>query len=130
MLAETAVFLQLGLSVCSTQVSHIQPLFIFWTLILILVGRALNVYPLSWVVNRYTDIKVSRKIQHALWAAGIRGAMAFVCAKGFPDTKGNQAVVETTTMMVVLATLFGFGTTTIPILEYLGIQVRADSAVP
>lgn len=130
MLAETAVFLQLGLSVFSTQVSHIQPLLVFWTLILILVGRALNVYPLSWVVNRYTDIKVSRKIQHALWAAGIRGAMAYVCAKGFPDTKGNQAVVETTTMMVVLATLFGFGTTTIPILEYLGIQVRAVRSLP
>ena len=35
------------------QVKYIQPLFIFWTLLLILVGRALNVYPLSWVVNRY-----------------------------------------------------------------------------
>ncbi len=51
-LAETAVFLQLGLSVFSTRVKHIQPLLIFWTFVLVFAGRALNVYPLSWVVNR------------------------------------------------------------------------------
>jgi NhaP-type Na+/H+ or K+/H+ antiporter len=59
-----------------------------------------------------------------IWCAGIRGAMAFACAKTFPDTNGNQPVVETATMMIVLVTLFGYGTTTIPLLEYLGIPVR------
>lgn len=51
-LAETAIFLQLGLTVFSTHVKYIKPLFIFWTFLLIMIGRALNVYPISWVINR------------------------------------------------------------------------------
>ena len=76
--------------------------------------------------HSYTSIKVPRPTQHMMWFAGIRGAMAYACAKSFPNTNGSQPVIETTTMMIVLLTLFGFGTTTVPMLEYLGIPVRSS----
>jgi sodium/hydrogen exchanger 8 len=63
-LSETAVFLQLGFSVFSTQLSNLNPSFICWTLLLMLVGRAANIYPLSWVLNRCTSLKVPGNIQH------------------------------------------------------------------
>lgn len=63
-LSETAVFLQLGFSVFSTQLSSLQPLFIFWTLLLVLVGRAINIYPMSCVINRCTSLNIPRNIQH------------------------------------------------------------------
>jgi solute carrier family 9 (sodium/hydrogen exchanger), member 8 len=52
MLSETAIFLELGLSVFSGEAQNFKPLLIFWTFLLILVGRAMSVYPISWIVNR------------------------------------------------------------------------------
>jgi sodium/hydrogen exchanger 8 len=80
-MSETAVFLELGLSVFSGEAKNFKPLLIFWTFILILIGRAMNVYPISWVVNKYTSIKISPNISHMLWFAGLRGAMAYACSK-------------------------------------------------
>jgi cellobiose-specific phosphotransferase system component IIC len=41
----------------------------------------MNVYPIAYLVNKYTTIKISANIQHMLWFAGLRGAMAYACSK-------------------------------------------------
>lgn len=49
--------LELSVLVCLLPVSgeakNFHPLLIFWTFVLICLGRAINVYPISWIVNRY-----------------------------------------------------------------------------
>jgi hypothetical protein len=57
--------------------------------------------------------------------------MAYVCAKGFPNINGNQPVIEATTMVMVLVTVFSFGTFTISALQTLKIQtgIPANDAV-
>lgn len=52
MVSETAVFLELGLSVFSGEKENFHPGLIVWTFVLILVGRAINIYPISFLVNR------------------------------------------------------------------------------
>jgi hypothetical protein len=41
----------------------------------------------------------------------------------FPDVFGNQPVIEAATMVIVLLTVFGFGTFTITMLEKLAIPI-------
>jgi sodium/hydrogen exchanger 8 len=49
-----------------------------WTILLCLVGRALNIYPMSAILNA-TDKKdkITREEQFVMWHAGLRGAIAF-----------------------------------------------------
>ena len=43
---------------------------IIWSLILILVGRAVNIFPLSFLVNRFRSIKISSRMQFIMWFSG------------------------------------------------------------
>lgn len=38
--------------------------------ILCLLGRAVNIYPLSSLVNQFRDVKISRKTQFIMWFSG------------------------------------------------------------
>ena len=53
-LAETSCFCLLGLSVFSQSIAFFKFDIIFWTLLLILIGRAAHVYPLLSLVRTYT----------------------------------------------------------------------------
>lgn len=35
-----------------------------------LLGRAVNIYPLSSLVNQFRDVKISRKTQFIMWFSG------------------------------------------------------------
>lgn len=45
-----------------------------------------------------------------------------MCACQFPDEYGNQRIIELTTIAIVMLTVFGFGTFTIPMLEKLKVR--------
>ena len=55
-LAETSCFCLLGLSVFSQSIAFFKSDIIFWTLLLILLGRAAHVYPLLSLVRTYVHI--------------------------------------------------------------------------
>lgn len=38
---------------------------------------------------RYTTIKIAPNIQHMLWFAGLRGAMAYACSKQVRGTRSS-----------------------------------------
>ena len=111
-LAETIIFLELGLSVFGIpDFEHNHFLFSIWALIASLIGRAMGVYPVAFIFNRMykqmrkilfedyhasTDVNISMtsnekpyipdlKITwtncHMLWLSGLRGAVAYACAK-------------------------------------------------
>lgn len=193
-IAETSIFLELGLSVaglCGQNLFHWQ--FILWSLLACLVGRALNIYPISYAYNmslrepmplppdedgiqtRYQadtdqenhvemtepskeelapseqasspaklkprevremaatltlearrDQKIQASTANMLWFSGLRGAVAYACAKTFPDTFGHSQDFMATTMALVLITVFVFGGTTELVLKFLKIEVGVD----
>ena len=53
--------------------------------------------------------------------------MAFACANIFPDTAGHRALVVGTTTVVVLCTVFVFGTLTTSMIGWLGIKANVDA---
>ena len=164
-LAETAIFLELGLSVFGLQ-SHgnFYPKFISWAMLACLLGRAANIYPIAILYNQWLDgkfwnkvifnrsltttmetslsgteynregkhsdhhqdLKIETNTCHMLWYSGLRGAVAYACAKTFPDANGHQAPFCITTMVVVLTTTFLFGGTTEIALDVLKIDVNVD----
>ena len=78
-LMEAFVFLNIGLAVFSLPKSeHWSVALIWWTLVGVLIGRALHVYPLAFLLNlrRGAESKISRNMQHMIWFAGLRGAIA------------------------------------------------------
>ena len=44
--------------------------FLSFLQILCLLGRAVNIYPLSSLVNQFRDVKISRKTQFIMWFSG------------------------------------------------------------
>lgn len=202
-LAETSIFLELGLSVFG-MTGSCYAAFVLWSLVACLVGRALNVYPLVYVYNKYLrergelesvatssrhggshgtqsgggeldhsngshhsiemaavgpsgsgspkendivnrpsspvtgpsdehfagmvrqDLKISSNTAHMLWFSGLRGAVAYACVRSFPDTFGHDDEFTVTTMVIVLVTVFGLGSTTEAALNLLRIEMNVD----
>jgi len=59
-MAETIVFAYLGLAIFSFK-HRAEPALIGWILVLCLVGRAANIFPLSFLLNYFRDIKITKK---------------------------------------------------------------------
>lgn len=158
-IADTAVFLYLGLSVPATfndwQKNYSHSLVAF-AIGACLVGRAAHVYPLSYLLNRQV-VKHAKKeyagrprafeaavqagtipkhMQHMLWFSGLRGAVAFSCAHVFPqngDNK-NRKLFTVTTSTIIIISVYLLGALTVPVLDYLEIpkncRVPRDNSSP
>jgi Sodium/hydrogen exchanger family len=173
-LAETCIFLELGLSLFGLS-GKFQWKFICWAILAALVGRAASIYPLaacynlsltrvvkvmascggsagdvfddeggnnsshggsltsdgSWARRRETPLKcldkrISLNFMHMLTFAGLRGAVAYACARDFPNLYGNRDSFVTTTMAVVLFTIIIMGGATQTLLESLNIRTGVD----
>lgn len=151
-LAETCIFLEMGLSFFGLTTSGTGAdywKFIMWALLFCLLGRAIFIYPLSWFYNtsiwciqftsrtstlqsspssqlHQTSAFISQRIQHMLWFSGLRGAVAYACAKSFPNYFGNRDVFVLTTIVIIFITVFVFGSTTTLVLKLLRIDMNVD----
>ena len=72
---ETVVFLYIGMQVFTISTSFSFSL-IIWSLILILIGRATNFFPLSFLVNRFRTVNISPRMQFIMWFSGV-----YVCVQ-------------------------------------------------
>ncbi len=66
-LAEICIFLELGLSVCGMHKGHFSLAFVSWAFVAALLGRAIGVYPLSFLFN----LSLTRPVLDANAAATI-----------------------------------------------------------
>mmetsp|Transcript_2704 Transcript_2704/g.7700 ORF Transcript_2704/g.7700 Transcript_2704/m.7700 type:complete len:621 (-) Transcript_2704:74-1936(-) len=131
-LCETYVFVVLGLGVFLLSNSYNASV-ICWSLVACLAGRAVQVYPLSWVMNRCSaGTRLSGREQHVVWFAGLRGAVAFMCALGFPEneTVKHRNLFLCTTMVIVGVTLVFLGWPTSSVIRCLDIKGPDDSEIP
>lgn len=118
-IAETCVFGYLGLAIFSFQ-HQVESALVIWSVILCLLGRACNIFPLAWMVNKFREHKISNKMQFIMWFSGLRGAISYALSL-HADFKSDETrhVIITTTLIIVLFTTVCFGGSTMPLLKYL-----------
>mmetsp|Transcript_58560 Transcript_58560/g.127350 ORF Transcript_58560/g.127350 Transcript_58560/m.127350 type:complete len:302 (+) Transcript_58560:682-1587(+) len=136
-LAESFVFVYLGVSLASASsfaVAGTWP-FVFVTLVVVLISRACNVFPLCFLANLWR--KPSRKIPNthivAIWFSGLRGAIAFALASRTLDPRTNfrsdaAKVVFSTTNVVILFTVLVLGGWSTTVMTKLGVLTSSSEA--
>lgn len=124
-LAENFIFSYMGLALFTFQNHIFSPIFIIGAFIAIFIGRALNIYPLSFLLNLGRRHKIKGNFQHMMMFAGLRGAMAFALAIRDTATYARQ-MMFTTTLLIVFFTVWVFGGGTTPMLSWLHIRVDVD----
>ncbi|KAI4891991.1 hypothetical protein NFI96_034197 [Prochilodus magdalenae] len=120
-LAENFIFSYMGLALFTFQNHVFSPIFIVGAFIAIFIGRAANIYPLSFLLNLGRRHKIGGNFQHMMMFAGLRGAMAFALAIRDTATYARQ-MMFTTTLLIVFFTVWVFGGGTTPMLSWLHIS--------
>ena len=87
----------------------------------IFAGRVINIYVLSFVLNLARAKKISFRFQHMLVFAGLRGAIAFALAIRNTQEETRQ-LIFTTTLVIVMVTVFVCGGLTTLVLQLLRIK--------
>lgn len=118
------VFLLIGLEV------HIHDLVLAWrgtllTVAAVFVGRALSIYGLIPISNRFSQ-HVSLRWQHILVAGGIRGALALALGLSLPTDFPYRTQLLAMTFGVVAFTIVVQGFSIKPLLKLFGIVQEED----
>jgi sodium/hydrogen exchanger 8 len=117
--AETCTFVYLGLALFTIKLVF-QPIFLVWSLVLLFVSRAANIFPLSFLVNKCRRPQVSMKNQVIMWFSGMRGAVALVLVLHMDlENKETKQILLTTTLFVLLFTIVFLGGSTLPLIKIL-----------
>nr|CAG4640748.1 EOG090X03SL [Eulimnadia texana] len=119
--AETAVFAYLGLGIFSFP-HRLEPALIIWSIVLILLGRLLNIYPLSALVNVFRQHKISKKMMFIMWFSGLRGAIAYALSLHLEFARETRRVLVTTTLVIVLFTILVLGGSTMPLMKCMKVE--------
>lgn len=118
-IAETCVFAYLGLAIFSFK-HQVELSFVIWSIVLCLMGRACNIFPLAFLVNKFREHKINYRMQFIMWFSGLRGAISYALSLHL-DVSDDETrhVIITTTLIIVLFTTLFFGGSTMPLLKYL-----------
>jgi NhaP-type Na+/H+ or K+/H+ antiporter len=120
---DMCIFYMAGISIAFF-LSSMDYELLLWMLPLCLVGRALNIFPMSAILNWFdSEDRITLKEQTVMWHAGLRGAIAFSIALHFPDNNGLRDPVIDCTSMIILLSVFCLGGTTKPLLNKMGIPM-------
>ena len=84
--------------------------------VMMFVGRALAIYPLSALFSR-SALQISFPHQHILFWGGLRGALALALALGLPPELPERGAIVAVTFAVVASSIFVQGLTMVPLLR-------------
>ncbi|XP_046993768.1 sodium/hydrogen exchanger 7 isoform X4 [Schistocerca americana] len=127
-LAENFIFVYIGVSMFTFPKHHFDPGFIIVGFLCAMVGRAVNIYPLSFLLNLGRKPKIAYNFQHMLFFAGLRGAMSFALAIRNTVSDARQAML-TTTSLIVIITVIVQGGATMQLLTWFKIPVGVEEEV-
>lgn len=120
-LSEFFVFLYIGMGLFTARYFR---QFNFWFFVLCIViciiARFLNTFPLTFLANFVRKVKVPIKMQMVIWFAGLRGAISFALSLNMPLQ--HRDLYVSTTLSVVVFTTVVFGGLTEPILTKMGMR--------
>uniref|UniRef100_A0A672FH33 Sodium/hydrogen exchanger n=1 Tax=Salarias fasciatus TaxID=181472 RepID=A0A672FH33_SALFA len=123
-LAENFIFSYMGLTLFSFQSHVFNPLFIIGAFVAVFLGRAANIYPLSFLLNLGRKNKIGSNFQHVMMFAGLRGAMTFALSIRDTATYARQMMFSTT-LLIVFFTVWICGGGTMPMLSFMSIPSAA-----
>ncbi|CAB4001184.1 Sodium hydrogen exchanger 8 [Paramuricea clavata] len=124
-MTETCIFAYLGMAIFSLK-HNFKPAFVAWSIVLCLVGRAVNIFPLSSLANLFRAVKISRKMQCIMWFSGLRGAVAFSLSTQLQFGGEQRSVLVTSTLVIVLFTILFLGGATLPLLKCLQAERNSN----
>ncbi|XP_053702602.1 sodium/hydrogen exchanger 6-like [Synchiropus splendidus] len=124
-LAENFIFSYMGLTLFSFQSHVFNPLFIIGAFVAVFLGRAANIYPLSFLLNLGRKNKIGSNFQHVMMFAGLRGAMTFALSIRDTATYARQMMFSTT-LLIVFFTVWICGGGTMPMLSFMSIPVGVN----
>ncbi|XP_046907336.1 sodium/hydrogen exchanger 6a isoform X2 [Hypomesus transpacificus] len=125
-LAENFIFSYMGLALFTFQNHIFNPSFIVGAFLAVFLGRAANIYPLSFLLNLGRRNKIRSNFQHMMMFAGLRGAMTFALSIRDTATYARKMMFSTT-LLVVFFTVWVCGGGTTQMLSCQRIRVGVDS---
>ncbi|KAG8447068.1 hypothetical protein GDO86_014498 [Hymenochirus boettgeri] len=121
-LCETCVFAFLGLSIFSFP-HKFEISFVIWCIVLVLLGRAVNIFPLSYLLNFFRDHKITPKMMFIMWFSGLRGAIPYALSLHLElEPMEKRQLIGTTTIIIVLFTILILGGGTMPLIRLIDIE--------
>lgn len=124
-LAENFIFSYIGLSFCLFNYHQWNFGFIAVAFVATQVGRIMNVYPLSSLLNLGRIRKIPYKHQNMMSFAGLRGAIAFSLAIRNTVSVPRQMML-TATLMIVLISVVLQGGLTLPFAKLINLETGVD----
>ncbi|MDE2240556.1 MAG: sodium:proton antiporter [Rhodospirillales bacterium] len=95
-IANSFVFLLIGITVAAIPFRELGNYALAASVLVVLVSRALTIYPLCGVFHR-SDRRIPLRFQHVLWWGGLRGALGLALALSLPQglQMRNQVLIAT-----------------------------------
>lgn len=109
-LSNSFIFILIGIHEASQPLAGLGLRTVFVAVMLVLVGRAIAVYPLASFFRR-SRLKLPASYQHVLFWGGLRGALALGLALTIPSTVPERYPIIVTAFMVVAFSIFVQGLT-------------------
>lgn len=129
-LSEFFVFLYIGMGIFTGKFKSWNILFFTLCMVFCMVGRAANIFPLSYIANlarANSNLgKVPRKMQMVMWFAGLRGAISFALSQNMPGE--HKDLYTSTTLLIVVFTTVVCGGLTEPMLDLMGMKLATLSS--
>ncbi|MDR3505676.1 MAG: sodium:proton antiporter [Acidocella sp.] len=124
-IANSLVFLLIGLAVGGIRLSQPSEFGLLAVIALVLLSRALTVYPLCLCFAR-SRWAMPMPMQHVLWWGGLRGALGLALALSLPPALPYRDAILTATFAVVIFSVAGQGLTMPPLVRGVGFIPRSS----
>ncbi|XP_045619242.1 probable Na(+)/H(+) antiporter nhx-9 isoform X2 [Procambarus clarkii] len=120
---DTIIFMFLGMVLVSNDhVWHTG--FVLWSIVLCFIFRFVGVFMLTGIMNSYRVKKIGVEEQFIAAYGGLRGAVAFSLVNMLDKSLQPRRIFVTTTLVVILFTIFIQGMTIKPLVNLLQIQKK------
>lgn len=128
--SETFIFVQVGINTSLYGFSDFDAGFIVLTIVMCIACRAFSTFSLAFLHNlckkKTSNTYLPWNFQFISFWSGLRGAIAFAVAFGFPNDNGNRSVVISTVCFVILFTVLVQGGTSRLALSRLDIKTNCE----
>jgi CPA1 family monovalent cation:H+ antiporter len=124
-LANSFVFILIGMNIAGQPLRELGSVAAIVAILLVLVGRALSIYPLAALFGR-SRWRLPAAYQHTLFWGGLRGALALALALAIPDALPERSAIIVTAFVVVAFSILVQGLTMPWLIRHFRLGAIAD----